>query len=72
MSTQSLWLAGLLGLVAVGGCRSEAETVAAAAKPSLSRAHIEWCYKTYPTYRLQDNSYTGKDGKRHICLSPYS
>jgi hypothetical protein len=38
----------------------------------VSRAHIEWCYKKHRTYRLLDNTYMGKDGKRHKCRSPYN
>jgi hypothetical protein len=40
-------------------------------KERVSRAHIEWCYKKHRTYRLSDNTYLGKDGKRRKCVSPF-
>lgn len=41
-------------------------------KERVSRAHIEWCYKRYKTYRLLDNTYVDANGQRRKCISPYS
>jgi len=37
----------------------------------LSRAHIEWCYDRYRSYRAWDNTYVPRRGVRAQCYSPY-
>ncbi|MEM0899563.1 MAG: BA14K family protein [Pseudomonadota bacterium] len=37
-----------------------------------SQLHIAWCNGRYRTYRVSDNSYAYKVGKRTRCRSPYS
>lgn len=38
----------------------------------VSRLHVAWCQGRYRTYRIADNSYAFKAGKRTHCTSPYS
>jgi len=37
----------------------------------LSRAHVEWCYAHYRTYRASDNTYVPRRGVRAYCRSPF-
>ena len=37
-----------------------------------SRAHVEWCYDTYRSYRASDNTFQPFNGPRRPCYSPYS
>ncbi|HET7412575.1 MAG TPA: BA14K family protein [Pararhizobium sp.] len=37
----------------------------------LSRAHIDWCYRHYRSYRASDNTYQPYHGPRRACISPY-
>jgi hypothetical protein len=38
----------------------------------LSRAHVEWCYDRYRSYRASDNTFQPYNGPRRQCYSPYS
>jgi hypothetical protein len=38
----------------------------------VSRAHIDWCYSRYRSYRASDNSFQPYNGPRRACYSPYS
>lgn len=38
---------------------------------SLSRAHVNWCYNRYRSYRAVDNSFQPYNGPRRQCISPY-
>src|SRR3712207_6959976 len=38
----------------------------------LRRAHVDWCYSRYRSYRAYDNSFQPYHGPRQICYSPYS
>ncbi|EKF20864.1 BA14K family protein [Nitratireductor pacificus] len=38
---------------------------------SLSRAHVNWCYNRYRSYRAMDNSFQPYNGPRRLCISPY-
>jgi hypothetical protein len=38
----------------------------------LSRAHVEWCYDRWRSYRDWDNTYQPYYGPRKQCFSPYS
>ncbi|TPN81518.1 BA14K family protein [Mesorhizobium sp. CU2] len=38
----------------------------------LSRAHVEWCYDRYRSYRAWDNTFQPNYGPRKQCWSPYS
>jgi hypothetical protein len=38
----------------------------------VSRAHVEWCYDRYRSYRASDNTYAPRIGVRAECISPYS
>ena len=33
--------------------------------------HVAWCQGRYRSYNARTNSYTGYDGRRRICNSPY-
>lgn len=37
----------------------------------LSRAHVEWCYDRYRSYRASDNTFQPYHGPRKPCYSPY-
>jgi hypothetical protein len=37
-----------------------------------SRAHIDWCYDRYRSYRASDNTFQPYSGGRQQCYSPYS
>lgn len=39
---------------------------------SMSRAHVEWCYNRYRSYRHWDNTFQPYHGPRRQCYSPYS
>ncbi|MCB1381114.1 MAG: BA14K family protein [Alphaproteobacteria bacterium] len=34
-------------------------------------AHVQWCLNRYRSYNPRTDSYTGYDGLRHRCYSPY-
>ncbi|MDK1372873.1 MULTISPECIES: BA14K family protein [unclassified Sinorhizobium] len=36
-----------------------------------SRAHVDWCYAQYRSYRAYDNSFQPYYGPRQQCVSPY-
>ena len=36
-----------------------------------SRAHVEWCYDRYRSYRAYDNTFQPYNGGRRQCYSPY-
>jgi hypothetical protein len=36
------------------------------------RAHVDWCYARYKSYRAYDNTYQPYNGPRRQCISPYS
>ena len=38
----------------------------------MGRAHVEWCYDRYRSYRDWDNTYQPYGGPRRQCYSPYS
>lgn len=38
----------------------------------MGRAHVEWCYDRYRSYRHWDNSFQPYHGPRRQCYSPYS
>lgn len=38
----------------------------------LSRAHVNWCYNRYRSYRAYDNTFQPYGGPRQQCWSPYS
>ena len=38
----------------------------------LSRAHVNWCYNRYRSYRAWDNTFQPYHGPRQQCWSPYS
>lgn len=38
----------------------------------LERAHVEWCYDRYRSYRASDNTFQPYNGPRRQCYSPYS
>ncbi|WP_099865034.1 BA14K family protein [Pararhizobium haloflavum] len=38
----------------------------------LGRAHIDWCYARYRSYRASDNTFQPYHGGRRACYSPYS
>lgn len=38
----------------------------------LSRAHVQWCYDRYRSYRAYDNTFQPYNGPRQQCWSPYS
>jgi hypothetical protein len=35
------------------------------------RAHVRWCYAHHRFYNARTNLFIGRDGLRHVCLSPY-
>ncbi|PBC03276.1 BA14K family protein [Mesorhizobium sp. WSM3860] len=37
----------------------------------LSRAHVQWCYDRYRSYRAWDNTFQPYNGPRRQCISPY-
>ncbi|TGS74613.1 BA14K family protein, partial [Mesorhizobium sp. M3A.F.Ca.ET.175.01.1.1] len=37
----------------------------------LSRAHVQWCYDRYRSYRAWDNTFQPNYGPRRQCISPY-
>ena len=37
----------------------------------LSRAHVQWCYDRYRSYRVWDNTFQPNYGPRRQCISPY-
>jgi hypothetical protein len=37
----------------------------------LSRAHVQWCYDRYRSYRAWDNTFQPYNGPRQQCWSPY-
>lgn len=37
----------------------------------LSRAHVDWCYSRYRSYRVSDNTFQPYHGPRRACISPY-
>ncbi|TIU32257.1 MAG: BA14K family protein [Mesorhizobium sp.] len=37
----------------------------------LSRAHVQWCYDRYRSYRAWDNTFQPYYGPRRQCISPY-
>ncbi|MGY6710678.1 MAG: BA14K family protein [Rhizobiaceae bacterium] len=37
----------------------------------MSRAHVEWCYDRYRSYRSSDNTFQPYQGPRRACNSPY-
>lgn len=37
----------------------------------LSRAHVDWCYARYRSYRAWDNTFQPNYGPRRQCISPY-
>jgi hypothetical protein len=37
----------------------------------LSRAHVQWCYDRYRSYRSYDNTFQPYNGPRQQCYSPY-
>ncbi|MCA1406956.1 BA14K family protein [Ensifer sp. IC3342] len=38
---------------------------------NASRAHVDWCYAQYRSYRAYDNSFQPYYGPRQQCVSPY-
>lgn len=38
----------------------------------MSRAHVDWCYSRYRSYRAYDNTFQPYNGPRRQCYSPYS
>ncbi|MCR4268047.1 BA14K family protein [Nitratireductor sp. ZSWI3] len=38
---------------------------------TLSRAHVNWCYNRYRSYRAVDNTFQPYHGPRRQCISPY-
>lgn len=38
----------------------------------LSRAHYDWCYNRYRSYRAGDNTFQPYNGPRRPCYSPFS
>lgn len=38
----------------------------------MDRAHVDWCYDRYRSYRESDNTYVPRRGVRAECISPYS
>jgi hypothetical protein len=39
---------------------------------NYGRAHVEWCYDRYRSYRASDNTFQPYSGPREQCYSPYS
>lgn len=37
----------------------------------MSRAHVDWCYSRYRSYRAYDNTFQPYNGPRRQCYSPY-
>lgn len=37
----------------------------------LGRAHVNWCYSRYRSYRAYDNTFQPYHGPRRACVSPY-
>ncbi|WP_417671742.1 BA14K family protein [Roseibium sp.] len=37
----------------------------------LSRAHYDWCFRKYRSYRARDNTFQPYHGPRKACRSPY-
>ena len=35
------------------------------------RAHVDWCYARYRSYRAYDNTFQPYNGPRRACVSPY-
>ena len=40
-------------------------------KVGVGSAHVRWCNAHYKHYNRKTNLYIGKNGKRHVCVSPY-
>ena len=38
----------------------------------MDRAHVDWCYDRYRTYRESDDTYVPRAGVRARCNSPYN
>lgn len=39
---------------------------------SVGRAHVQWCYNRYRSYRAYDNTFQPYHGPRRPCRSPYN
>ena len=37
----------------------------------MSRAHVQWCFDRYRSYRPYDNSWQPNNGPRRVCRSPF-
>ena len=62
---------GLLGGVIIGGAIANANR--RPVQPvGRSSAHANWCSNRYRSYNIHTDTFTGFDGRRHYCNSPYS
>lgn len=41
-------------------------------RQDYGRAHVDWCYDRYRSYRASDNTFQPYSGSRRQCYSPYS
>ena len=59
--------AGIIGGLIIGGI------IANSARRSArrDRAHVDWCYNRYRSYRHSDNTFQPYHGRRRQCRSPY-
>lgn len=39
---------------------------------TLFREHVQWCRSRYNSYRADDGTYQPYNGKRRLCVSPYT
>jgi hypothetical protein len=68
----------ILGLGLIGGVIAGA-AIANAAQPreiliqpaSSTNAHVDYCFKRYKSYRMEDNSWQPHEGPRKPCISPF-
>ena len=54
---------GIAGSIVVGSAGVEAATVA--------DNHAAWCAQNYRSYNPPTDTYTGFDGRAHVCVSPF-
>ncbi len=59
------------GAVIGGAVASPPVIVRPAPGVSLARAHVNWCYNRYASYRAFDNTFQPYSGPRQLCYSPY-
>lgn len=60
-----------LGAIIGGAIASQPQPAPAYRGRVMTKAHVDWCYDRYRSYRASDDTFQPYNGPRQPCRSPY-